>query len=53
MNKQEVIKLIGKGEWNNFQKWMTGQTIGVNKDGSDDYYKQDVDKFINKSTVLD
>ena len=53
MNKKEVIKLIGKENWKDFLKCMAGQTVGINKDGSDNYYKQDVDRFINKSSVWD
>ena len=45
MNKEEVIKLIGKEKWNDFIKWMRGQTHGINPDGSDDYYKWDVERF--------
>ena len=46
MNKKEVINKIGKKKWKEFLKFMTGQTIGINKDGSYDYYACDVENFL-------
>lgn len=46
MNKKEVIKKIGKENWKNFQKFMTGQTVGFDK-GITDYYEWDVDVFVS------
>jgi hypothetical protein len=46
MDKEEVIKLIGKERWNAFIKFMTGQTVGF-KNGKVDYYETDVDDFIS------
>lgn len=45
MNKKEVIELIGKENWKDFLKFMKGQTVGVNPDGSTNYYAFDVDRF--------
>jgi hypothetical protein len=45
MNKKEVIKLIGKENWKEFNKFMQGQTVGIYSDGSTDYYKWDVERF--------
>ena len=53
MNKQEVIKMIGKENWKRFEKWITGQTCGLNKDGSADYYAWDVDRFMRGLNVVD
>jgi hypothetical protein len=47
MNKQEVLKKIGKDNWSKFQEFMVGQTISIDWDGKDNYYKCDVDNFIN------
>ena len=48
MKKDEVIKRIGKGHWKKFLAFMTGQTVGINPDGSFDYYKCDVENFLRK-----
>jgi len=48
MTKKQVIKILGKNNWNEFLKWMRGQTIGVNPDGSFDYYEHDVKAFVRK-----
>ena len=48
MTEKEVRSKIKKagGNWRTFKKWMVGQTMGMNKDGSVDYYECDVDRFI-------
>ena len=46
MNKKEVIKLIGKDRWKEFNEWMRGQTVGINADSTTDYYKWDVERFV-------
>jgi hypothetical protein len=53
MKKEEVIKLIGKERWKEFLKWMYGQTIGINADGTLNFYKTDVDRFIDGREVVD
>ena len=45
MTEQEVKKRIGKKNWKAFCKWMYGQTLGVNEDGSIDYFECDVEAF--------
>jgi hypothetical protein len=45
MNREEVIKLIGESNWPSFTMWMYGQTIGLNDDGSADYYEYDVLRY--------
>lgn len=47
MNAKEVKKLVGTKGWAEFSKWMRGQTVGVNKDGSYDYYSYDVERFMS------
>ena len=47
MNKQQVIKKIGKKNWKKFQNFMVGQTCSM-KDGELNYYECDVENFINK-----
>ena len=46
MNKNEVIELIGKEKWKEFLDFMNGQTVGINEDGSSNYYKCDVENFL-------
>ena len=46
MIKKEVIEKIGKKRWKEFNEFMNGQTVGVNPDGSTDYYQQDVENFL-------
>lgn len=48
MTKREVIKLIGEEKWDDFLRWMSGQTVGVAKDGSTIYYDCDVEAFVHK-----
>ena len=42
---KQLIKKAG-GSWSVFMKWMNGQTVGMNKDGSTDFYDYDVNRFI-------
>ena len=49
MRKEEVIKRIGKERWKEFLEFMRGQTIGINEDGSTNYYEQDVENFLRPS----
>ncbi len=42
MNKKEVIDKL----WSEFQKFMVGQTVSVDKEGNVDFYEWDVDRFI-------
>lgn len=48
MRKKEIIKLIGKENWDKFIKWMGGQTVAVYKNGETDYYQCDVRSFVAK-----
>lgn len=48
MNKKQVIAKIGKERWKEFEEFMHHQTAGLNKDGSLDYYKCDVENFLRK-----
>lgn len=45
MNKKEVLKRIGMENWKKFDRFMEGQTIGINDDGSSDFYDSDVERF--------
>lgn len=48
MKEQEAKKLIEEagGSWEDFVSWMFGQTVGLNDDGSTDWYDWDVKRFI-------
>lgn len=48
MTEQEVKDTIGEEHWSEFCKWMGGQTVGMNLDGSINYYECDVDAFKQK-----
>ena len=48
MKKEEIIKLIGAERWPVFKKFMYGQTVGIYEDGSTNYYRWDVERFIGK-----
>ena len=48
MNKKQVIEKIGKENWKEFLNFMVGQTVGLNLDGSTDYYGCDVENFLRK-----
>jgi hypothetical protein len=44
MNEEEVRRYLD-GYSDEFLEWMNGQTIGINSDGSLDYYDYDVKRF--------
>lgn len=48
MKEQQVKKLLKENNytWDQFIEWMQGQTVGINEDGSTDYFDGDVEKFI-------
>jgi len=50
MSEQEVRLLIKKNHltWDEFCEFMKGQTVGMNEDGSTNFYDCDVKKFIEK-----
>lgn len=48
MRKEKVIEIIGKENWEDFQKWMCHQTVGIYPDGGIDYYENDVRAFETK-----
>ncbi|MCX6772891.1 MAG: hypothetical protein NTV88_03935 [Candidatus Micrarchaeota archaeon] len=51
MRKAEAIKRIGAKNWNAFEKFMAGQTVGIYPDGSPDYYSCDVENFLHKKAT--
>ena len=48
MTLKEVTVTIGEDRVEEFHKFMEGQTVGMNEDGSINYYKQDVYNFLRK-----
>lgn len=48
MVKEKVLEKLKENnlKWSVFSKWMTGQTVGLTKDGAIDYYEYDVERFI-------
>ena len=48
MRKEEVIEKIGEENWKAFAEFMFGQTMGINPDGSTDFYECDVENFLYK-----
>jgi len=51
MNEKQVINLIGQERYNDFLHFMRGQTVGINPDGSIDYYIYDIERFLGKRIV--
>ena len=47
MNEQQVKDYLFK----EFKEWMKGQTISINKDGSTNYYRGDVERFGNRLSM--
>jgi len=41
MNEKEVKDYL----FEQFLEWTNGQTVGINPDGTTDYYKWDVERF--------
>ncbi len=52
MNEKQVLKEIGEDRWDEFFEWMTGQTVGMNKDGTADYYETDVNRFLRGGSSM-
>ncbi len=46
MKEIEVRTIVGEEHWDEFLKWMRGQTVGLNEDGSTEFYPWDVMKFV-------
>ena len=42
MREEEVKELL----WKKFLEWMRGQTVSIYEDGSTDYYKYDVERYL-------
>ena len=45
MKESAVKNYIGTEHWNVFLEFMQGQTVGINPDGSTEYYDNDVEVF--------
>lgn len=45
MKEIEVRTIVGEEHWEEFLKWMRGQTMGLNEDGSTEFYPWEVMKF--------
>ena len=48
MTEQQVKELLRKEglSWDDFQKWMIGQTLSQNKAGETIYWPDDVQRFV-------
>ncbi|MBI4210976.1 MAG: hypothetical protein HY544_05755 [Candidatus Diapherotrites archaeon] len=46
MKREEALEAIGKKNWKKFLQHMRGQTLGINSDGSTEYYQHDVERFL-------
>ena len=53
MRKEEIQKLIGLERMPEFEKFMCGQTVEIKEDGSINYYKDDVRRFMCNLPVVD
>ena len=53
MTEDEVKALLTKNgkSWDAFKDWMDGQTVGLNDDGTTDYYDSDVQRYIRTNGV--
>jgi hypothetical protein len=47
MNEKQAIKKYGKETFKLMLKEMAGNTVGINKDGSTDYYDWDLERAYN------
>lgn len=52
MTTSEAKKIIGAKNWKRFLRWMAGQTVGMNEDGSTDWYENDVRRFAEGERVI-
>jgi hypothetical protein len=55
MTTEEVKSLLKQKnlEWEDFLEYMAGQTVGMNGDGSADYFERDVTNFIQGNYIWD
>lgn len=44
--QSKIKKAGGTQAWYLFLDWMKGQTVGMNEDGTTDWYDYDVNRFI-------
>ncbi|MGJ3236408.1 hypothetical protein [Marivirga sp.] len=51
MNEEEVKNKLKENNlnWNDFMKWMQGQTISTDKEGNAKFFTYDVNRFISQS----
>ena len=48
MKLARVIEIVGQKNMPEFFEFMNGQTVGINPDGSTDYYAWDVERFCSQ-----
>ena len=48
MNETKVRELLKEHDatWKDFEEFMHGQTVGINEDGSIDYYDSDIERYL-------
>ncbi len=47
-NEAWAKEQVGEENWDDFLRWMKGQTVAVADDGSIYYYDHDVEAFVEK-----
>jgi hypothetical protein len=48
MREAKIKEIIGEDNWEDFLKWMRGQTVSRYPDGEIDFYEWDVNAYITK-----
>lgn len=51
MKEIEVRTIVGEEHWDEFLEWMEGQTMGLNEDGSTEFYPWDVRQFVRNKDI--
>lgn len=52
MTQKELERVLteNKLELDEFNRFIENQTLGINKDGTINYYEYDVERFVSKNT---
>lgn len=52
MTTEQAKTIVGWKNWAAFLKWMSGQTVGMNEDGSTNWYEYDVRRFAEGKRII-
>jgi len=51
-SKEDVIRIIGEKNWDDFETYMLGETILFDESGLDSYFPRDVNVFCKLHNIV-